>query len=170
MVKSGPACFHLLFLKGCISGCRSLNEMGVKCTVFRNNHSKSIYVITSAIMVWNCLWFILWTYHFLIHPVFTFRGSWCDRLNNNKNIVVCLYCKWCLIIVLTPTLRKRFNEPKLKIFFWMHFGKSAPTHKKEEKTNLALGLYELAYYVRLYIYYLNNCHKGRMTNWDNLSF
>ena len=31
--------FHLSFLKGCISGCMSPNEMGVKSTGFRNNHS-----------------------------------------------------------------------------------------------------------------------------------
>ena len=30
--------FTSLFLKGCISGCRSPNEMGVKSNVFRNNH------------------------------------------------------------------------------------------------------------------------------------
>ena len=35
--------FHLSFLKGCISGCRSLNEMGVKCTVFKNNHSVRVF-------------------------------------------------------------------------------------------------------------------------------
>ena len=31
--------FHLSFLKGCIYGCRSPYEMGVKSTLFINNHS-----------------------------------------------------------------------------------------------------------------------------------
>ena len=46
MVKSGPAWFPISFLKGCISGCRSPKEMGVKSTVLRNNHSlKGIYFL-----------------------------------------------------------------------------------------------------------------------------
>ena len=36
IVKSGPA------VKCCISGCRSPNEIGVKSTVFRNNHSLGV--------------------------------------------------------------------------------------------------------------------------------
>ena len=46
--------FHLSFINGCISGCRSPNEMGVKSTVFRNNHSLMYLVITSKLMVWIC--------------------------------------------------------------------------------------------------------------------
>ena len=51
--------FHLSFLKSCISGCRSPNEMGVKSTVFRNNHSLMVSSYTcSKLMVWIILWFI----------------------------------------------------------------------------------------------------------------
>ena len=54
------------FLKGCISGCRSPNEMGAKSTIFRNNHS---LIVICKLMVSNFLWFIWWIYHFVIHPV-----------------------------------------------------------------------------------------------------
>ena len=43
MVKVGPAWFSSLISKGCISGCRSTNEMGVKSAVFRNNRSLRVF-------------------------------------------------------------------------------------------------------------------------------
>ena len=49
MVKSGPTWFSPLFLKGCISRCKSPNEMGVKFRVIRNDHS--VRVTTSTITV-----------------------------------------------------------------------------------------------------------------------
>ena len=58
------------FLKGCISGFRSPNEMGVKLLFSEIITLKEYLVITSTIMVWSCLWFISWMYQTKIsHPV-----------------------------------------------------------------------------------------------------
>ena len=39
MLQIGPLVFFTSLFKMTLSGCRYLNEMGVKFTVFRNNHS-----------------------------------------------------------------------------------------------------------------------------------
>ena len=69
LLKVDQLGFHLSFLKDCISGCRSPNEMGVTFTVFRHTNSlrvfsyyKLYYSLVFDNLFYECI-------SFLIHPV-----------------------------------------------------------------------------------------------------